>query len=254
VIAAHSRTQHHLVVALLALWVVGYVGLLLAPGALAPLWMALIGLGQGVGISLALTLITLRSPDAAHTAQLSGMAQGVGYVLAAAGPLALGAIHDATGSWTAPIITLLVLLVPLAIAGAGAARARHVGGTDSDGPSLTPDVRTEPCSHPAGTTGTDHDGVRPTLSGVVRTAGGTPLAGAAVTLVDDDGRQVGTASTDASGTYELPVPPTSCVLVCAAPGHEPDARRAAPGRVEIELAPRPVGSASVSTIPSYDTD
>jgi CP family cyanate transporter-like MFS transporter len=79
-----------------------------------------------VGISLALTLITLRSPDAAHTAQLSGMAQGVGYVLAAAGPLALGAIHDATGSWTAPVITLLVLLVPLAFVGAGAARARYV--------------------------------------------------------------------------------------------------------------------------------
>jgi CP family cyanate transporter-like MFS transporter len=135
VLAARSRTQHHLVVALLALWVVGYVGLLLAPGTLAPLWMALIGLGQGVGISLALTLITLRSPDAAHTAQLSGMAQGVGYVLAAAGPLALGAIHDATGSWTAPIITLLVLLVPLAVAGAGAARDRHVGDTVGHDPT-----------------------------------------------------------------------------------------------------------------------
>jgi MFS transporter, CP family, cyanate transporter len=135
VLATRSRTQHHLIVLLLALWVVGYVGLLLAPGTLAPLWMALIGLGQGVGISLALTLITLRSPDAAHTAQLSGMAQGVGYVLAAAGPLALGAIHDATGSWTAPIITLLVLLIPLAIAGAGAARDRDVGGTVSDEPT-----------------------------------------------------------------------------------------------------------------------
>jgi CP family cyanate transporter-like MFS transporter len=95
----------------------------------------LIGLGQGVGISLALTLITLRSPDAAHTAQLSGMAQGVGYVLAAAGPLALGAIHDATGSWTAPVITLLVLLIPLAIAGAGAARDKHVGGPVSHDPT-----------------------------------------------------------------------------------------------------------------------
>jgi CP family cyanate transporter-like MFS transporter len=135
VLAARSRTQLHLVGLLLAVWIAGYVGLLLAPGALAPLWMVLIGLGQGVGISLALTLITLRSPDAAHTAQLSGMAQGVGYVLAAAGPLALGAIHDATGSWTAPVITLLVLLIPLAIAGAGAARDKHVGGPVSHDPT-----------------------------------------------------------------------------------------------------------------------
>ena len=240
VLAARSHTQHHLVVALLALWGVGYVGLLLAPGGLAPLWMALIGLGQGVGISLALTLITLRSPDAAHTAQLSGMAQGVGYVLAATGPLALGAIHDATGSWTAPVITLIVLLVPLAVAGAGAARARHVGSAPAPAPALAPegsngtmlpsDARTAPVTH---------GGVRPTLRGTVRTAGGSPLPGATVTLVDDHGRQLGATRTDGAGGYELAVPPTPCLLVCAAPDHAPDARRAAPGRVDVELEPRP---------------
>jgi CP family cyanate transporter-like MFS transporter len=259
VLAARSRTQHHLVVLLIALWVVGYLGLLLAPGALAPLWMVLIGLGQGVGISLGLTLITLRSPDAAHTSELSGMAQGVGYVLAAAGPLALGAIHDATGSWTAPVVTLLVLLVPLAVAGAGAARDRHVAGTGpapdgsaTDGPAtdglatdglatdglatdgsngtmLASNARTAPLTH----------GVRRTVAGVIRTTGGTPLPGATVTLVDDGGRQLGAARTDGSGGYELVVPPAPCLLVCAAPEHVPDARRAAPGRVDVELEPRP---------------
>lgn len=127
VLATRRPTQFHLVAALVGLWVVGYVGLLLAPDGTAALWMVLIGLGQGVGISLGLTLITLRSPDAAHTSELSGMAQGVGYVVAAAGPFALGAIRDATGGWTWPVVTLLVLLVPLTIAGLGAARDRHVG-------------------------------------------------------------------------------------------------------------------------------
>ncbi len=259
VLAARSRTQHHLLAALIAVWVVGLLGLLLAPGALAPLWMVLIGLGQGIGISLGLTLITLRSPDAAHTSELSGMAQGIGYVLAAAGPLALGAIHDATGSWTAPVITLLVLLVPLAAAGVGAARDRHVSGrpprSDSNGTFLAPDVRTAPLTHdgapdPDGSNGTflapdvrtaplTHDGVRRTLTGVVRTAGGTPIPGATVTLVDDDGRQLGIAHTDEAGGYELAVPPTPCLLVCAAPEHVPDARRAAPGRVDVVLGPRP---------------
>jgi MFS transporter, CP family, cyanate transporter len=246
VLAARSRTQHHLVALLIALWVVGYVGLLLAPGAIAPLWMALIGLGQGVGISLGLTLITLRSPDAAHTSELSGMAQGVGYVLAAAGPLALGAIHDATGSWTVPIITLLVLLVPLALAGIGAARDRHVGHV-SEGTSPTPDVSTLPSSHPEPSPGQGPDDedaapaavVRPTLRGVVRTTAGVPLAGATVTLVDDHGAQLGAAHTDGAGRYELPVPPSPCLLVCAAPEHTPLARRAAPGRADLELEPRP---------------
>ncbi|MCD2193982.1 MFS transporter [Actinomycetospora endophytica] len=244
VLAARSRTQHHLVALLITLWVVGYLGLLLAPGALAPLWMVLIGLGQGVGISLGLTLITLRSPDAAHTSELSGMAQGVGYVLAAAGPLALGAIHDATGSWTAPIITLMVLLVPLALAGIGAARNRHVGSASgsadppaavvSSDASLSSDERTAPLTHqsegrPAG--------VRPTLRGVVRTGGGTPLTGATITLVGDDGRQLGATRTDEAGGYELDVPPIPCLLVCAAPDHAPLAQRAAPGRVDVELGP-----------------
>lgn len=242
VLAARSRTQHHLIALLVGLWVVGLLGLLLAPGALAPLWMVLIGLGQGVGISLGLTLITLRSPDAAHTSELSGMAQGVGYVLAAAGPLALGAIHDATGSWTAPIITLLVLLVPLAAAGVGAARDRHVSGTapagpDSDGPFLPPDGRTAPLT-PAGPPHEEPPAVRPTLRGTVRTAGGAALSGATVTLVDDDGRQLGAARTDGTGGYELAVPAIPCLLVCAAPEHAPVAQRAAPGRVDVDLEPR----------------
>lgn len=127
VLATRRPTQFHLVGLLVGLWVVGYLGLLLAPDGTAALWMVIIGLGQGVGISLGLTLITLRSPDAAHTSELSGMAQGVGYVVAAAGPFALGAIRDLTGGWTWPVVTLLVMLVPLAVAGFGAARNRHVG-------------------------------------------------------------------------------------------------------------------------------
>jgi MFS transporter, CP family, cyanate transporter len=127
VLAARRPTQHHLLVALLALWGVGYTGLVLAPVAAGWVWMVLLGLGQGVGISLGLTLITLRSPDAAHTSELSGMAQGVGYVIASAGPLLLGAVHDLTGGWTAPLLVLIALLVPLGIAGVGAVRDRHVG-------------------------------------------------------------------------------------------------------------------------------
>lgn len=129
VLAARRPTQHHILVVLLVLWTVGYTGLVLSPLDPGWLWMLIIGLGQGIGISLGLTLITLRSPDAAHTSELSGMAQGVGYVVAASGPLLLGAVHDLTGGWTVPLLVLLVALVPLAAAGIGAARDRQVGET-----------------------------------------------------------------------------------------------------------------------------
>ncbi|MFG2223593.1 CynX/NimT family MFS transporter [Streptomyces sp. NPDC048644] len=106
----------------------GFVGLLAAPVGGAYVWMTLLGLGQGAAISLALLFIVQRAPDARHTAQLSSMAQCFGYVLAATGPAVLGAVHDASGSWTVPIVVLLVLLVPQIVVGWGAARPRHVAG------------------------------------------------------------------------------------------------------------------------------
>jgi MFS transporter, CP family, cyanate transporter len=103
-----------------------YAGLLIAPVHATYLWMTLLGLGQGASISLSLSYIAWRSPDTSHTAHLSTMAQGFGYLLASLGPIGIGAIHAASGNWTVPLIVLAVLLVPQVIAGTGASRERHV--------------------------------------------------------------------------------------------------------------------------------
>jgi MFS transporter, CP family, cyanate transporter len=102
----------------------GFAGMATAPVGGAYLWMVILGLGQGAGISLAMLFIVLRSPDGRHAAQLSSMAQCCGYLLAAAGPLALGAVHQATSGWTVPLVLLLAFLVPQAAAGLGASRSR----------------------------------------------------------------------------------------------------------------------------------
>lgn len=109
-----------------ALCASGLVGVLVMPVGPTYLWMVLLGLGQGGAISLALLFIVQRAPDARHAAQLSSMAQGFGYVLAATGPVALGALHDASGTWTVPLIVLLAMLVPQLLFGMAAARNRHV--------------------------------------------------------------------------------------------------------------------------------
>jgi MFS transporter, CP family, cyanate transporter len=80
------------------------------------------GMAQGGGFALALTLIVLRSPTPLTAARLGGVAQCLGYLLAAGGPPVLGALHDATGGWAWPLGLLLVLLVPMAWCGWGAAR------------------------------------------------------------------------------------------------------------------------------------
>ena len=59
--------------------------------------------------------------------QLSGMAQGVGYVIAAFGPLVIGALHDATDGWTVPMIAVLAVGAALAVPGLPAGRNRTLG-------------------------------------------------------------------------------------------------------------------------------
>jgi CP family cyanate transporter-like MFS transporter len=104
----------------------GFVGLIVAPVSLAYLWMILLGLAQGACISLAIAYIVARSPDHEHTGKLSAMAQGFGYLLACLGPLALGAVHGVTGSWTVPLIVLIAALGAQVAAGLQASRPRHV--------------------------------------------------------------------------------------------------------------------------------
>ena len=120
--AGRMRGQRPLVLAVLAAYVVGLGGLLLVPGEGTSVWVAAFGLAQGGGFALALTLIVLRSPTPLTAARLGGVAQCVGYLLAAVGPLAVGWLYDLTGGWTAPVLLLAACLVPMTWAGWGAAR------------------------------------------------------------------------------------------------------------------------------------
>jgi CP family cyanate transporter-like MFS transporter len=127
VLAGRMRRQVGLGVGSVAFWAAAWIGMLAAPVGGALLWMVLMGVAQGATLGVALTLMVLRAPDAAHTAELSGMAQTVGYLVGGFGPLAIGALHDATGDWQASIAVLLVLLLPLTAVAVLAGRARLVG-------------------------------------------------------------------------------------------------------------------------------
>ena len=63
-----------------------------APGA-AVAWVALIGAGQGSALGLALILPGLRAGDPRLVGPLMGMAQCIGYTMAACGPWLLGAVR-----------------------------------------------------------------------------------------------------------------------------------------------------------------
>ncbi|MWA05741.1 MFS transporter [Actinomadura sp. LD22] len=121
------RDQRPLVTLTCTLSVVGFAGVAWAPIATVWLWAVVLGIGQGLGFATALSFIGLRAHDARAAAQLSGMAQGVGYVIAASGPLVIGALHDATGGWTVPMIAVLAVCAALAVPGLPAGRDRTLG-------------------------------------------------------------------------------------------------------------------------------
>lgn len=125
-IAVRCRDQRVVVVTLITAAVTALLGLLFAPLSMVWIWAVLQGVGQGGLIAVAMTIIVLRSPDAHVAAHLSGMAQCVGYLLAAIGPLIVGLLHSWTGGFAASAGLFILLGLGAGIAGWGAGRAVHV--------------------------------------------------------------------------------------------------------------------------------
>ncbi|WP_310964214.1 CynX/NimT family MFS transporter [Nocardioides terrisoli] len=124
-VAARMTHQSSIVVLLMACYPIGYLGLILAPHALAWLWAVVIGIGLCT-FPLILTLIGLRARTPEGVAALSGWTQSVGYLIAVVGPFGVGALYDATGGWTVPLLVLLALCVPQFLVGMLAARPAYL--------------------------------------------------------------------------------------------------------------------------------
>ncbi|MGI5240655.1 MFS transporter [Dactylosporangium sp. CA-139066] len=105
---------------------IGVGGLLRAPGA-SVLWLVCAGLGAGMSLVLCLSLFSLRAVDHRQAAALSGMAQSIGYLLAACGPVLIGALRDASGAWTLPLSVMCALIAVMGGFAFLSGRTRVVG-------------------------------------------------------------------------------------------------------------------------------
>ncbi|MEK3722972.1 CynX/NimT family MFS transporter [Paenibacillus sp. FSL H8-0034] len=126
ILAGRMKNQIALTVATALCFFIG-IGGLLSGNHLVLLWSILIGIGAGCSFSLAMTFFGLRTANAHDAAELSGMAQSVGYLLAALGPTLFGYLHDVTNGWYVPLILLLVITFLLLIFGIAASRNRVIG-------------------------------------------------------------------------------------------------------------------------------
>lgn len=125
-VLARLRDQRAINVIALLLTGVGLMGCFFGP--LSTMWMAalLLGAAQGASFTLALTVIGLRSYDSHVAAQLSSMAQGIGYLIASCGPFIAGSLLHATGSLYSLAALCAGVCVVSAWFGYAAGRHEHV--------------------------------------------------------------------------------------------------------------------------------
>ena len=121
VLATRLRSVRPLIWIAAASYVVGYTGLLLAPGAAVWLWIVIAGIGP-LTFPLVLVLINLRTRTAEGSIALSGFTQGIGYLIGALGPLLVGVLHEASGGWTWPVVFLMATVVFVVLGGLVVAR------------------------------------------------------------------------------------------------------------------------------------
>jgi CP family cyanate transporter-like MFS transporter len=116
VLSHRGASRRSLLVVATSLGLAGLLGITLLP-APAVAWTALIGLGLGGTFTLVLTLPTDISDDAREVGGAAALMLLVGYLIASFGPLALGAVRDATGDFEASLWALVgvaAVMVPLA--------------------------------------------------------------------------------------------------------------------------------------------
>lgn len=128
-ILSRLKDQRGIAALMALLWCMATLGLWLLP-AFSIFWVSLGGFGSGAAMILGLSFIGMRTGSAHQAAALSGMAQCVGYLLAAFGPPVMGKIHDITGSWAIPLLGCALLSVVMGIFGAYAGRQKEIGAAE----------------------------------------------------------------------------------------------------------------------------
>jgi MFS transporter, CP family, cyanate transporter len=124
-LSVRPRLQRPLLVFFAACYLAGWLGLMLAPRTVPWLWMTLLAVGMST-FAMVLALIGLRARTPETTAALSTVVQGWGYVLAGAGPLLVGVLLGATGSYAGMFALAFTGVAALTASGWLATRERYV--------------------------------------------------------------------------------------------------------------------------------
>jgi CP family cyanate transporter-like MFS transporter len=127
ILAGRMSNQRFLVIMTSILFLLGIFGLLYGGYLIIILSVIIIGIAVGSSFSLSMMFFSLRTKTAHQSAELSGMAQSIGYLLAAIGPALFGILHVITKGWTVPLSMVMIAAILLLISGLGAGRDVFIG-------------------------------------------------------------------------------------------------------------------------------
>lgn len=88
--------------------------------------VTLIGAASSTNFALSLSFFSIRAKNAHDAANLSGMAQSIGYIIAAVGPVMIGLIYDITQAWLIPLISLIIIAICIIGFGLFAGQRKYV--------------------------------------------------------------------------------------------------------------------------------
>ncbi|GLR20025.1 MFS transporter [Portibacter lacus] len=122
-IAGKMNDQRVVVAMLIFMEIIGVLGLIFPILGPVYIWISLIGFVLGGSFGLALLFIVVRSSDTESATELSGMAQSIGYLIAATGPILFGSLFDLSGNWNLSLYLLLALSIMKLYVGLGAGKS-----------------------------------------------------------------------------------------------------------------------------------
>lgn len=125
-IASKKNDQRFFVWMLTLFETTSLAGLWLGSSLAVPFWISLLGFAMGGSFGLALLFIVLRSTDSETATELSGMAQSIGYLLAAVGPIIIGTTYDITDSWDIALFILFGTVFLKLYMGVGAGSSQEL--------------------------------------------------------------------------------------------------------------------------------
>ncbi|GEN86345.1 CynX/NimT family MFS transporter [Oceanobacillus sojae] len=126
ILAGRMKSQRLIGCSAGLLFFFGLLGVAFTSSHLIIVFLILTGVGAGTAFSLAMMFFVLRTNTVIESAQLSSMAQSIGYIVASTGPLFLGTISEMTGGWTVPFIILMAVALCIAFLGTIAGKNQKI--------------------------------------------------------------------------------------------------------------------------------